>query len=323
VRIRPILHATLAAAALGAASGALAQELTVSAGGTRSDEPAANSYGWVITYSHELSPHLFASLSYQNEGHVPAHHRDGHAAQLWMRLPLRPGLSLAGGIGPYRYFDTTVAENAGSYADAHGWGLISSVALLWESRDPWFYQLRIDRITTAGSLDTTSFMAGVGYRLPQDGKGYLRELSGQGTRVPHNEVALFAGQTIVNSFESETSSLATMLEYRHAFGQYVRGTLAWIDEGDARLIRRSGIVAQVWLEPTFAQARYTLGVGVGTYIAVDEYRAERGSIASGIVTLGASYHLGNRWVARFSWHRIVSKYDRDTDIILLGAGYRF
>jgi hypothetical protein len=167
-------------------------------------------------------------------------------------------------------------------------------------------------------------MAGVGYRLPQDGKGFLRDLSANGVRVPRNELALLVGQTIVNSFESETSKLAAMIEYRHAFGQYLRGTLAWLDEGDARLIRRDGIVAQLWLEPTFGEARYTLGAGFGTYIALDDYREDkRGPFASGIATLTASYHLGSRWVVRFSWNRIVSKYDRDADIILLGAGYRF
>lgn len=297
----------------------------MSAGATRSDEPAATSYGWGIAYSHALSPHFFASLSYHNEGHVPAHHRDGHAAQLWARAPIGRGMSIAGGIGPYRYFDTTVAEGGGSYSDAHGWGLITSVAVLWEPpASPWFYQMRIDRIATRTSLDTTAIMAGIGYRLPRDGKGYLRDLAARGTRAPRNELALLVGQTIVNSFESETSSLARTLEYRHAFGPYLRGTLAWIDEGDARLIRRSGIAAQMWLEPTFAQARYTLGVGVGTYIAVDEERPdEKGSFASGIVTLTASYHVGRRWVARFSWNRIVTHYHRDTDIILLGAGYRF
>jgi hypothetical protein len=315
---------SLAVVSICAVAGAQAQELTVSAGATRTDEPAATSYDWVITYSHELSPHFFASLSYQNEGHVPGHHRDGHAAQLWGRAPLGRGMSIAGGIGPYRYFDTTVAESGGSYSDAHGWGFITSVALLWESpQSPWFYQLRVDRISTRDSLDSTAVMAGVGYRLPQDGKGFLRDLRENGARVPASELSLLFGQTIVNSFESETSKLATSLEYRHVWGQYLRGTLAWIDEGDARLIRRNGIVAQLWLEPTFDQARYTLGAGVGTYLAVDHYREDKGSFASGIVTLTASYHLGSRWVARFSWNRIVSKYDRDADIILLGAGYRF
>jgi hypothetical protein len=314
----------LAVVLLCAVAGAQGQELTLSAGATRTDEPAKTSYGWVITYSHELSPHFFASLSYQNEGHVPGHHRDGHAAQLWGRAPLGHAMSIAGGIGPYRYFDTTVAEAGGSYSDAHGWGFISSVALLWEPpRSPWFYQLRVDRISTRDSLDSTAVMAGVGYRLPQDGKGFLRDLRAQGARVPANELSLLVGQTIVNSFESETSRLASTIEYRHAFGQYLRGTLAWIDEGDARLIRRNGIVAQLWLEPTFDHARYTLGAGIGTYLAIDHYREDKGPFASGIVTLTASYHLGSRWVARLSWNRIVTKYDRDTDILLVGAGYRF
>ena len=44
---------------------------------------------------------------------------------------------------------------------------------------------------------------------------------------------------------------------------------------------------------------------------------------SGIVTLTASYRFHPHWDLRTSWYRIVTSYDRDTDVLLGGVGYRF
>jgi hypothetical protein len=41
------------------------------------------------------------------------------------------------------------------------------------------------------------------------------------------------------------------------------------------------------------------------------------------VTLTGSYRLDPARVARVSWNRIVTRYHRDADPILLGMGYRF
>jgi hypothetical protein len=305
---------------------AAGQELVGVAGVTESEMPRAHSYGWLLSYSHDLNPHLSASLSYQNEGHVPSHHRDGHSAQIWARASaFAPQLSLAAGVGPYRYFDTTVAESPGSFTDAHGWGVMYSLAASWRAGSgPWIYQLRVDRVATRHNLDTTLLMAGVGYRLDQDGS-FPGNASTRSFADRGNEVALLGGQTIVNSFKSESeNSVAKSIEYRHAFGPVLRGSLGWLNEGDARLIRRNGVLAQLWLEPSFHRDRFTLGLGLGPYIAVDGYRrAKPDTFASAVITATMSYHFVRGWIGRVSWHRISSNYDRDSDIVLLGAGYRF
>ena len=36
-----------------------------------------------------------------------------------------------------------------------------------------------------------------------------------------------------------------------------------------------------------------------------------------------SYRVLGQADLRFNWHRIVTDYNRDTDIVLLGLGYRF
>ena len=280
-----------------------------------------HSYGWSIAYSHDLDEHLFASLVYLNEGHVPGHHRDGHAAQLWMRGALAfPQLIVAAGIGPYRFFDTEVAEGSSQvpFRNAHGWAALYSVAATWrEPGSSVSYRLRVDHIETQGGApDTTLAMVGVAMRLDQD------PTFGRGRAHRRDEIVALAGRTIVNSYESE-SAWARSIEYRHAFGSTLRGSVGWIDEGDARLVRRNGVVLEAWLEPTFHEDRYTIGMGAGTYVAVDDYRGTGNKHrALGIISVTTSYHFAQGWVARLIWHRISSNYDRDSDIILLGVGYR-
>jgi hypothetical protein len=47
------------------------------------------------------------------------------------------------------------------------------------------------------------------------------------------------------------------------------------------------------------------------------------NIISGIATMSGSYRLDPHWSLRISWNRIITNYDRDTDVIMGGIGYRF
>jgi hypothetical protein len=58
------------------------------------------------------------------------------------------------------------------------------------------------------------------------------------------------------------------------------------------------------------------------YYAVDEYHSA-GRKAQGILSTTFSYNIAGGLLVRATWHRIVSTYDRDSDIILIGVGYRF
>ena len=44
---------------------------------------------------------------------------------------------------------------------------------------------------------------------------------------------------------------------------------------------------------------------------------------SGLVTIAGSYRFNPRWDAQLKWNRVVTTYDRDTDVILAGVGYRW
>ena len=311
-----------AGALLSLAASAHAQDLSVQAGGTRTNHPRDSSYGWLVQYSHDLDDHLFATFTYQNEGHVPGHHRDGHAVQLWATTSVESPFSFAAGMGPYHYFDTTVAEGAPEgFRDAHGWSLMFSAAATWRPRSsPWFYRLTLNRVHSRHNLDTTTLLLGAGYRLDQDGS-FTRNATTDGWKDRNDELVLFGGTTIVNSFESQNAK-AKGFEYRYGFTPVLRGVVGWVNEGDARLIRRDGLVVQGYFEPSFYKDRFTLGLGYGAYYAVDEYHSA-GRKVQGILSTTFSYHVSEGFLVRATWHRIVSTYDRDSDIILLGVGYRF
>jgi len=321
--------ALLAGACAAMLPDAAAQELFGLAGAMSADSPdGGNSYAWLLSYQQALGEHLMASFSYQNEGHVPNHHRDGHSLQLWGRTrAFSPRLSFAAGAGPYRYYDTTVASGASTsnYSNAHGYGVLYSATATWSTPGSrWLYQARLDHIETKKSIDTTELLFGVGYKLDKDDASVYR--GSESRPAPkRDEVTLLAGATVVNSFQSDHhNDIAASVEYRHAFGPVARGSIAWINEGDPQLIGRYGIVMQGWYEPSFFGERFTLGAGLGLYVAVDEKReGDHDPFAAGIFTMTASYRIGHDWAARFSWSRVLSNYDRDSDILLLGLGYRF
>jgi hypothetical protein len=298
---------------------AAAQEISFLGGATRNEDPPAGTYAWQLWFSRDLSEHWAASFTWRNDGHVPSHHRDGHSMQLWAKTTLfSPRLAFAAGAGPYRYFDTVAADGGAGYGNDHGWGVLYSLSATWRTQGRLLYQARLDRVEARHSIDVTSLAFGVGYKLDQDG-----ELVTRGSASLRDEVTLFAGRTIVNSLESE-GAVATGVEYRHAFNGVLRGTVAWMNEGDSRLVGRNGIVTQAWLEPGFSGDRFTLGIGFGVYFAEDRRReGDDSAVASGILTMTASYRFGRDWTGRLSWNRVVSSYDRDTDVIVFGVGYRF
>ena len=307
-----------------------AQELTLLGGGLKESGTKDRSPVWAFEYQHPLREHVAASFSWLNEGHVPGHHRDGQAIQIWGRTNLFDRrLSLAVGVGPYRYFDTTVSSAGGGYANVHGWATVGSLGATYYTDSRWLYEMRFNRIVARNSISTSTLMFGIGYQLePVPERGPQVSAPRQLEKTTTDEVTVFLGQTIVNSFYSQ-SDTARALEYRHGLGRFFDVTLGLLNEGDARLVRRTGVTAQIWgVREVLASDRLLLGIGFGPYLAIDKYRTpvtgQGGrSNFSWIFTATAAFRLSPHWNGRVSWNRINTNYDRDTDVILFGAGYRF
>lgn len=304
-----------------------AEEFFGFGGGVRTLDADTNdtSYSWQLEYQKELYAHLAISLSYLNEGHVPNHHRDGAGMQLWARTDvLGRRLSIAAGIGPYYYYDTTKSSlTDASYMNDHGFGGIFCLSATWRNQSPWLYQVRTNWVKAFGGMDTMSALVGIGYQLDNLNSAPANVPPGDSGIRANNEITLFAGRTITNSFKSEHSAAMSM-EYRRRLMRYMDWTVAWLYEGDTRLIRRHGLVSQFWLVKDFLDDAVTLGAGTGAYFAVDQRAVKDGDdIISGVATLTGSYRFTPHWSLRTSWNRIITNYDRDTDVIMAGIGYRF
>jgi hypothetical protein len=327
---RPLLFRAsvcLALIALGlvAATPAPAQELYLLAGEQNTSHLGEQSYAYEGEYAENVSDHVFVSFSYLNEGHVTDHHRDGHGVQLWYRAlsPTRR-FDLSAGIGPYRYYDTTSEQGTGETIDAHGRGLLLSLAAHWYLSAPWIVQLRYDRVQTTSSINTDVLLLGVGWQFDySDRPGpVLPTPPNRSGASDRNEVTAFIGKTVLNNFSSP-EGLAWAVEYRRNLTSFVDVTGAFIDEGYARAIKRQGVAAQVWLSRAFLNQRATVGIGVGPYLAHGETDDGIGTRVLGLFTMTASYRFAPSWDARLSWYRTVTDDSRDTDVLVLGIGRSF
>lgn len=307
-----------------------AQEFTAYAGGMTSSDTKERSYAWKIEYLQGLGEHVHFTWSWLNEGHVLGHHRDGHTLQFWARGNfLDRRLSLAFGLGGYRYFDTEEAVTAQGYADVHGSGAIASASAGYYFENRMVFRGQLNRTwAPSNSIDTWTFLLGVGYQLQApESPGPRPKPVRQVDWTTHNEVTLSLGRTVVNSYQSE-KGLAGKGTYRRGVARYVVWSLALINEGDPDVIRRNGLASQVWGARVFLEEKFEIGLGVGLYFALDQkYEPLPGGAGThtlaGLITPTFAWRFAPRWDLRVDWDRTITSYDRDTDLFTLGASYRF
>ncbi len=289
------------------------------------DHPVQNTGAWQVRYMEGLGKYFAYSLSYVNQGHFIAHHRDGTAAALWLRTdPMDHQLSLGIGAGPMFYYDTLRAPDPGAPADVHGWATIVNLLASWYTKSRWIYQLQGSWVNAGDSFDTFSVLAGIGYQLdPPLTAGPNVQTPRQTERTTHHELTLFAGQTVVN-IPGNGSSTAGSISYRQRLWQFLEGTVGILYEGKSNLIDRYGVTTQLWLAKDFFDDRLGLGAGAGFYLAKDRNTDQHsGAFFSEIVSITGSYQISTHWNVRGTWDRIITDYNRDSDIFLGGIGYRF
>ncbi|MFL9896872.1 hypothetical protein PQR71_01700 [Paraburkholderia fungorum] len=289
----------------------------------------SHSYAWSMDYTEGFGQYLAGSITWLNEGHMPNHHRDGQLVQVWGRLPLaQRRFVVALGVGPYRYFDTEAAAEGQGYSNTHGWGVVYSARATWYSSQRWTANLQLNHVQVANGPSTSAIMLGIGYQLDAPETPGPRDFALPRTqKVTNNEITLMSGVTILNSLESQTS-VAEAIEYRRGLTNYLDATLGYLHEGNGLTARRDGATAQLWLTRGFFDERLTMGIGAGVYAAIhhgnsDEDRDTGDGVLSGLVSVSASYRVTQHWSARVTWNRVVTRYSRDTDVILGGIGYRF
>jgi hypothetical protein len=301
-----------------------AGEINILGGFGATNNPVETTGAWQVQYMEGLGEHWAYSLSYVNQGHFISHHRDGTAAHLWFRTnQIHKQLSLGVGAGPIFYYDT-VRPPAGPPSDVHGWGTMVNLLASWYTKNRWIYQLQGSWVRGGNSFDTLSVLAGIGYQLdPPPSPGPDIKAPRQTEKTTDTELTVFGGQTVVN-IPGNGNSTAVGVEYRRGLWRYVEWTAGALYEGRSNLIDRYGLTTQIWLAKPFFDDRLALGAGVGLYFAEDRLSEQRtGGFVSEIVSITFSYRLSSRWLIRGTWDRIVTDYDRDSDIFLGGLGYRF
>jgi hypothetical protein len=310
--------------------GLRAQEFTVLVGAMNTIDFKQSSYAWEIDYSQDFYKNLAASITYINEGHVAGHRRDGYAVQGWGRVPFANNeFAVALGIGVYSYFDTQGLAG-GLTENVHGNAPIVSFSGTAHLSERVYCRFAIHQILPAHEMKVSTATFGVGYWFGQNEKptpGEFGHAPGEQAEITENELTVFAGQSVVNTFISP-SARAYALEYRHGFIRHVDWTVSFIYEGNPEIARRSGLTAQAWAVNNFFEDRISVGIGLGPYVYIDRKnpvgagKINPAAIAP-LASLTLSGHLAEAWRLRLMVDRVASSYNRDADVFLLGLGYRW
>ncbi len=315
------------------APGLRAQEVSYLAGGGALPNLRSSTFSWDLDYRQHLYRYFSASVGWINEGHIIGHHRDGTDAELWLEAPMFNGrLTLAVGAGGYYYFDTEPVGTSDSL-DVHGSAPIVSASATMYLTNRWFARFLINRINPSDDFRSNTALLGLGYWFGQDKRPLPHELgSAPDDRhyVTSDQFTVFAGESVVNAaLSGHGQSYAA--EYRHGLASHFDGTVSYIYEGEPKLVRRSGLGLQLWPVNTFHD-RVTVGIGLGAYVYIDNKHlgATRRLPIGGSVNTPAlaplisptfAVRVSENWVARAVWDRVVTNYNRDSDIFLLGLGY--
>ncbi len=304
-----------------------AQELSFLEGGMSTRDTRFRSYSWQVDYQQNLTRYFAASLDYINEGHITGHYRDGSAFEALARLPLfHDQIALTAGAGAYYYFDTQPGPGGG--LDVHGTAPIYSLSATVYLSDRWFLKGTINRIEPKNDVKTNTSALGVGFwfgRERKPTKGKLGDAPNEYSYVTENEFTVFGGQSIVNSLFNE-KALAAAVEYRRGIIPHIDWTASALYEGDPKVVRRDGVATQAWLVNTFFDERVRVGVGLGPYIYIDRrHPTGRGpgspAAAAPLASLTAATKLSDHWLVRLVFDRVMTNYNRDADVMLVGLGY--
>jgi len=306
------------------------QELTFLGGLLPETSSERSSYTWQIDYRQDLYRNIATSIAYINEGHLREHHRDGTAWEIWGRLPFaQDRFSVSVGVGAYYFYDTQPLPG-GDTANIHGTAPIYSVSATGYLSNRWFYRLNFNRIDPAHDIKVNTLMIGAGFWFGREKKpvaGELGDAPGEEGYLTENELTVFVGQSVVNTF-GNPKSRAYAGEYRRGVFAHVDWTASAVYEGDPQIVRRSGAATQLWAVNSFFDKRITVGAGLGPYVFLDKKhptnpdRKNPAAIAP-LVSLTFSVRVSESCVMRMVFDRVTTSYNRDADIFLIGLGYRW
>jgi hypothetical protein len=290
--------------------------------------PVQTTYTFGAEFVHDFSEHFSWSIDNFNQGHFNKgieHHRDFDGGNIWYNTNFFDRrLTLSAGFGALFYYDTTGGTYRNANEDVHGVGTSYTVAATWNTLSPFIVQVRANYID-AGSFNTKSLMLGVGYQLGGRagyGSSYSSQASDNNFNEYKNEVTFYGGKAIVNE-PGNGHSNAFGVEYRRDLGQYVQWSVGYLNEGKTPLADRQGVEGEAWLAKSFFDNRFSLGAGVGLYLAHDSMRAGDSTFVAPVRSFTLAYEVTPHLTVRATWDRPITNYNRDSDVAKFGIGYRF
>jgi hypothetical protein len=273
------------------------------------------SFAVVISFERRLCEYLSIEGAYMNEGHFEDHHRDSVAVQLFaQRRVLTQRVRLRVGVGPQLYFDTKTADNPEGSTDAHGIGLLGTVAAEVDLVHGVFAEARAN-----GALDQNDFasgqaLLGLGYHLgPPDPRDSAPDRS---------KYMLFAlgGQSIRNSFGSERGTAVMAGLEREEIIAFLGARASYLRLGS--LNDRQGLAAELSALERFFGRRLTLGATVGPFLYGDRANDGHKQIGvTGLVGVKVGWRVFPDLDALVCLMREFG--NQDYDLILAGLGGRF
>ena len=138
------------------------------------------------------------------------------------------------------------------------------------------------------------------------------------------EFSLFAGPLT----GEHSHSYAWAMDYTEGFGQYLAGSIVWLNEGHMPDHHRDGPLVQVWGRFPLAQRRFVVALGVGPYRYFDTEAAQQGLGYSnthgwGVVySARATWYSSQRWTANLQLNHVQVASGPSTTAIMLGLGYQ-
>jgi hypothetical protein len=312
----------------GAISGVHAESLIALAGLNDTDDHTARTYAWQIEYQQPLSPLFAASFAWLNEGHVPYHHRDGAAAQLWLGTPAWHDLRVSVGLGPYVYFDTEAIDTARGYSDAHGIAGIATTSLEYELSRSWFLSLNGSEIYAPRNVSTYTVLFGVGYRLIALDKLFETLNNGADSAglsmALRQQLEVFGGTRISNSLESHQVETFGA-DYRFSLARWAAWSGTWFDDQGSASGLHDRVASQLWLVHGIDAAHLALSIGLGAYVQLGSRAGSvaTASRASGLSGIRADWQWAPHTSLIFTWYRRFTEDDEDRDIFTLGLAWHF
>jgi hypothetical protein len=169
------------------------------------------------------------------------------------------------------------------------------------------------------------------------------------------ELIAFYGAT--NETGRQYDSFAYQVEYREGLGENAAVSVSYLNEGHVPNHHRDGLAPlTLWGRVNLLNRRLSLAVGAGPYLYADTTQTPLGlpSDEHGVGGFGAYFAIDKRGgphpgdggsafvsgvmsataslrnfsfdpdlTVRFVMNRIVTNYSKDTDVFLIGLGYRF